>query len=467
MSKTLYDYDAECEALGLALNSGDDLNFLVTTLLPEDFHDSRNKLVFNAILTLSKASIEKIDTHKVQYQLGSDLANAGGISYLWEIEGNKFGMDLPYICKNIKKYTRLRKILEISTQISQELIHLTPIESEKMLKIRSHDLYEILTEQEHHEPLRVDVYARTNAMYQQALDNQTLRNEGKEIWRGHSTGFIDLDKKILGLSPGHLIIIGARPGQGKTSLLVHLAKNMKDLKVAIFSLEMMAEELATKLLLSIAKVGYQQYSSGFLDNTAIHKLYDAQKKLSDYPLIIDDRSGLCPAQLFARCKRIKASMGLDIVFVDYLQLMNGDDPRYENNQTKVASVSRALKRLAKDLNIPVVALAQVNRNPDKEGKDPSISDLRESGAIEADADQIWLLHHSGPSGEAIKPGVLKVIVGKNRFGEKGAVGIGWLPEIEHMFNLQKGDQDEEDEKKYVAKATKIPDAFSPFDPQYD
>lgn len=444
-SSPLFDLQLEKEALSACLNSSHSLIKAVADLSIEDFSDARHKLIFQSLIDLAKEGVEEIDVNKVAFGLKEALTQIT-IEYLFEIQSDRYGMQLEYLIPKLKVHTNLRKLSHLSRMILGEIDAASRDNGESILLKYSPLLYQLTLPDVLQQPLDISEYAKSKKAYDLALQTQQLRKNGQSIFKGHSTGFKDIDQKVLGLSPGHLIVIGGRPGQGKTSLMIHMIKSMRDLNVGLFSLEMTAEELGTKLLLSMAKVAYRNFWDGNLQDTDIHKIYAASQELEGYNLIIYDQSGIRPSDLRAMCKRQKEMSGLDIVFVDYLQLMSGDQRMYENNQVKVASISRSLKSLAKELNIPIVALAQVNRNPDKtQEKTPSIGDLRESGAIEADADQIWLLYHSDGQGKVKQEGVLTVIIGKNRFGEKGEVKIRWSPRLEEMGNLTRETKDENDE----------------------
>jgi len=271
-------------------------------------------------------------------------------------------------------------------------------------------------------------------LYNEVVKNKDDKDKGIEVDNGIKTNFIDLDKKIFGLNKGHLIVVGARPGMGKTSLMLNLISKIKNKKAGIFSLEMTSEELMKKHLLMNAKINYNDYRDCKITDKDIQTIYQASEVLKKKTIIIDDTPGIKPYQLFGGASRMKNVYGVEILFIDYLQLMKGDDYKYESNQVKVASISHELKAIAKKLDMPIIALAQLNRQVDqRDNMKPKMSDLRESGAIEADADLILLLNKKMHSSDSILAD-LEIFIEKNRFGETGKAELYWDLSIGNMEN---------------------------------
>lgn len=248
------------------------------------------------------------------------------------------------------------------------------------------------------------------------------------------TGWVDLDEMLDGgLRPGHFIVIGARPAVGKSLVATELAGNVVAAGTGTLfsSLEMSAREVVDRIAASKAKVPLSALSSGRADENQLGKLQSLLTRAADWPLEIDDRAGVGVAAIRGRARDLtRRPRGLGLVIVDYLQLVAPADRRAPREQ-QVASISRGLKLMAKDLQVPVVALSQVNRGPaGRENKRPTMSDLRESGSIEADADEIWLLHR-----DEDKPAELEVNVAKNRHGSTGLVELGWRPYIARITNI--------------------------------
>ena len=269
-------------------------------------------------------------------------------------------------------------------------------------------------------------------IHEEALKNHQDFLDGLKSTSYQETGFKDLDRLIKGFHPGHLVVIGARPGCGKSTFMLNLASN-QEIKSMVFSLEMTKDEVFKKMMLKECCIDYNDFISGKLTNNDLEKIRQMSSVFSTKNIYIDDRAGIRPSDLYRRAHHRKISKGLQVVYIDYLQLMASDE-RYENNQARVTTISRALKKIAKDLGITVVALAQLNRElENRENKIPRNSDLRESGAIEADADVIILLSHE----KETTPYLLDAYVTKNRFGSLGKFNLLWDLKTGKMQDLVK------------------------------
>ena len=265
------------------------------------------------------------------------------------------------------------------------------------------------------------------------------RNKGNVT--GLATGFIDLDYKTSGMQPSDLVLIAARPSMGKTAFVLNIAQYMafrKNLHVALFSLEMSREQLVNRLFSLESNVDAQLLRNGNLNDSEWDNLLEGANTIGDSNLIIDDTPGISAAELRSKCRKYKLEHGLDIIMIDYLQLMTGSR-RIESRQQEISDISRSLKELARELQVPVIALSQLSRaveqRPDHR---PMLSDLRESGAIEQDADVVMFLYREDyykPDTE--KKGVAEVIIAKQRNGPIGTVELAWLPKYTKFANLQK------------------------------
>lgn len=258
---------------------------------------------------------------------------------------------------------------------------------------------------------------------------------------GIPTGFIDLDYMTSGLHGSELILIAARPAMGKTAFVLNIAQNMafkQGKSVAIFSLEMGKEQLMNRLFALQGNIEAKKLRNGSLDDYEWDKLAEAASEIADSKLIIDDSPGITVQQLRSKCRKYKLEKGLDIVIIDYLQLMTGSG-KTDSRQQEVSEISRSLKLLARELNIPVVALSQLSRavesRPDKR---PMMSDLRESGAIEQDADIVMFIYRDDYyNKDKEKQGVSEIIIGKQRSGPTGTVELWWKPEYTRFYNKEK------------------------------
>lgn len=257
---------------------------------------------------------------------------------------------------------------------------------------------------------------------------------------GVPTGFIDLDYRTAGLQPSDLILVAARPSMGKTAFVLNIAQNIafKEKKsVAIFSLEMSKEQLVNRLFSLEARVDAQALRTGNLSDADWEKLIEGAGIIGDSKLIIDDTPGISISELRSKCRKYKLEQGLDIIIIDYLQLMTGSGRGSESRQQEISDISRSLKGLARELNVPVVALSQLSRaveqRPDKR---PMMSDLRESGAIEQDADVIMFIYRDDYYNKDTElKGISEIIIAKQRNGPIGTVNLAWLPEYTRFANL--------------------------------
>jgi replicative DNA helicase len=260
---------------------------------------------------------------------------------------------------------------------------------------------------------------------------EELQRSGTEV-TGISTGFRDLDRKLAGLHPTNLVIVAARPGMGKTALALNVAQNVAlgGNTVAIFSLEMSREEVVTRMLCAKGRIDSQRLRTGRLAEADFTKLSNAAGALYKQNIFVDDSPGLTVTEIRAKCRRLRRRPGLDLVVVDYLQLMNGSGQ--ENRQQEIAMISRSLKSLARELNLPIIALSQLNRGVEaREDKRPRLGDLRESGAVEQDADVVMFIYRDEyyyPEKLESK-GVAEVVIAKHRQGSVGKVDMTFLPEF--------------------------------------
>jgi len=259
---------------------------------------------------------------------------------------------------------------------------------------------------------------------------------------GIPTGFLDLDYKTAGLQPSDLILIAARPSMGKTAFVLNIAQHVafkQNKSVAIFSLEMSKEQLVNRLFALEAQVEAQSLRTGNLKDADWEKLIESADIIGKSNLIIDDTSGISITELRSKCRKFKLEHGLDLIIIDYLQLMSGSSSKNESRQNEVAEISRALKGVARELNVPVIALSQLSRDVEKRTDHrPMMSDLRESGAIEQDADVVMFIYRDdyyNPDTE--KKNVAEIIIGKQRNGAIGTIELAWLPQYTKFANYKK------------------------------
>ena len=272
-----------------------------------------------------------------------------------------------------------------------------------------------------------------------ALEKIEKASRNKGSVTGIPTGFIDLDYRTAGMQPSDLILVAARPSMGKTAFELNLAEYMafkKNLTVALFSLEMSKEQLINRMFSLESKVDAQKLRTGQLNDQEWEQLIESAGQMGKSNLIIDDTPGISISELRSKCRKYKLEHNLAIVMIDYLQLMSGSG-KTESRQQEISDISRALKSLARELNIPVIALSQLSRAVEKrDDRRPMLSDLRESGAIEQDADVVMFLYRDDYYNKDTKDkGISEVIIAKQRNGPIGTVKLAWLPEYTKFANL--------------------------------
>jgi replicative DNA helicase len=280
---------------------------------------------------------------------------------------------------------------------------------------------------------------------QSSLDTIEKLHSRKELITGVPSGFTDLDEMMSGLQPSDLIIVAARPSMGKTSLVLNMAQHVgtrTDMTVGMFSLEMSKEQLFLRMLTAEARIDAHRLRGGFLGERDWGKLSQAIGTLSEAKIFIDDSPGIGVLEMRAKCRRLASEHGLNLVIIDYIQLMQGRG-RFENRTLEVASISRSLKGLAKELNVPIVVLSQLSRAPESRSDHrPQLSDLRESGALEQDADVVIFIYREEQYADKDAPvdaqGVAELIIGKQRNGPTGVVKLAFIREFTRFENLAAG-----------------------------
>ena len=327
----------------------------------------------------------------------------------------------------------MRKLIQACQKISGECFtQQTPLEN--ILSSAEKAIFDIVMNQTDGEtlvPLR-EVLVKT---YDQIDELSRLHG----AIGGVPTGFIDLDNLLTGLHPGELVVVGARPSMGKTSFAMNIASHAslkRGKSVAVFTLEMPREQIAMRMLCSDAQVDMQRVRKGTLTDKDWSSLANSVQSMADAPMYIDDIAGITPSQLRSRCRRLKMDKGLDLVVVDYLGLMKADG-RVESRQLEVSEISRQLKAIALDMKIPIIACAQLSRaNKDRVDKRPVLSDLRDSGSIEQDADVVMFLHREEYYNKDTEDkNIGEVIISKQRSGPLGTVKLAWLSEYTTFANL--------------------------------
>ena len=430
--------DAERSVLGCMMQDREALSMAFEVLTAEDFYQPANREIFDAMHTLNTQGMP-VDLVTVDDELSrrGTLEGVGGTNYL--IELSQFvpsTVNAKDYVQIVDEKSTLRRMIKATGDISQACYAQTEKVSD-ILGAAEKSIFDIIMRRNEGSTLKhiADVLPDTYLRIEQLA-------ELKGSIDGVPMGFVDLDNLLTGLHGGELIIVGARPSMGKSAFGLNItgyAGMHAGRSVAYFSLEMPNDQLAMRLLCSDARVDMQAVRHGSLRDEDWVSLASTLGPLAASKIYMDDTSGITPSQLRSRCRRLKMERGLDLVVVDYLQLMNADG-RVENRQNEVSEISRNLKSIAKELNVPVVALAQLSRaGAQRSDKRPILSDLRDSGAIEQDADVIMFLHREeyyDPNTE--DKNIAEVIVAKQRNGPLGTVKLAWLGQYTRFASLQQG-----------------------------
>lgn len=415
-----YDFLAEQAIIGCILAKNETFDSANQIIKPVDFYDSRTQRIYKSIVLMFEKDI-KVDYVSLVSQLSSEniLQEVGGEEFITEITLSSFYTpNIETYCKSVKEKSLLRSLIGASEDIIDSSYKQADDVSD-ILAIAENRIFEI--SQDSHNQGLVRVSDTMDDTLRQI--NELTLADGKIT--GVSTGLEVVDNKLSGLQNSQLILLAARPAMGKTALGLTMAWNAAKIgkSVAFFSLEMSTYQLNQRLLSMVSLVSLESIINGSIRDDDWSLLIDATKKIVKTDLFVDETPGIRLSEMKSKLKRLKAERGLDLVVIDYLQLMQADG-RQENRQNEIASISRGLKSLSKELNCPILSLAQLSREADKRADHkPILSDLRESGAIEQDADVVMLLYREDYYDEEVEPNQAKVIFAKHRNGATGTVDL--------------------------------------------
>lgn len=418
--------DAERSVLGAVMLNKDALFDVMEILTPEDFYSDINKEIFDAARELNRRS-EPVDILTVSEELKKrkKLEMVGGRSFVASLAA-----DVPSTA-NAQSYARiikekavLRKLISVSGEIVDRSYG-AKIEAAKVLDFAEQGIFDIakLTQKRD--------YTQLKDVFWTIMDEIDEMSRSQGGLRGLTTGFIDLDARTSGLQKSDLIIVAARPSMGKTAFVLNIAQQAAikaKANVLIFSLEMSREQLGQRLLSIESNVELSKIKSGDLSRDDWESLNIGIDRLANTNIFIDDTPGISILEMKNKCRRLKAEKGLDLIIVDYLQLMSSDG-RSEGRQQEVSTLSRQLKQLAREMDCPTIVLSQLSRAVEqRQDHKPQLSDLRESGAIEQDADVVMFLYRDeyyNPE-TTEKPNTCEIIIAKQRNGPTGSVDLTWL-----------------------------------------
>jgi replicative DNA helicase len=381
--------DAERSVLGAILIDNHALNTAVEKLKPEDFFQNQHQMIFAQMIELgeSQRAIDLVTLSEQMHRKGQ-LEAAGGAAYIAQLmDGVPRVGHLEHYARIVKEKSLLRHLIHATHEIQQTAMEADE-DPDGILDRAEASIFQLAEDR-----VRVGLVSMKDVVAENIERLERTITEGKRI-TGLATGYSQLDGLTSGLQASELIILAARPSVGKTAMALNLAENMAmggQGQVAIFSLEMSKESLLMRLLASMARVDAHKFRTGHLSRDDWKQMTTTLAQLSNAPLWIDDSGSATVSEIGAKARRLKRDRGLSLIMVDYLQLISGRG-KFSNRNEEVSSITRGLKGLAKELKVPVVVLSQLTRAPEREDRVPHLSDLRESGAIEQDADVVMFLH---------------------------------------------------------------------------
>lgn len=406
-------------------------------LTPEDFYTERHGLIYKAMLSLQEDSVEvDLRTLQAKLQQRDQLDAVGGVAYLAGLD-----VDLPDLGRLesyvdiVKERSVRRRLIDAATATIRNSLD-GGLPAQEALGLAEQAILSL-----GEETVRRG-FVPLGEVLHEAIEEIEER-PGKAL-TGLPTGFVEVDAMTRGLNPGNLIIIAGRPGMGKSSLSTNIAQYIaihEDKPVGIFSLEMGSAEIARRILSSEADVAAHALVSGHMSTNQWQKVVRTARRIDKAPLMIDDSANPTLLEIASKARRLRAERGLELIIVDYLQLMQAGG-RYENRNLELGAISRGLKQLAKELNIPVIALSQLSRQPERRGKDhrPQLADLRESGNLEQDADLVAFIYREevyDPENPEVD-GIAEFIIAKHRNGALGRIRLAFLKESTTFKTLARG-----------------------------
>ncbi|MGO1580558.1 MAG: replicative DNA helicase [Peptoniphilaceae bacterium] len=428
---------AEQSALGAMLLSKNAITTAIEILRPEDFYNEANGEIYSAISSIYNKN-EEVDvlTASEELKKRNSLNDIGGITYLATLSSSVPAIaNTKNYCNIIKEKSILRKLIETSDQIMSNA-YAQQNDVDSIIESAEKSIFDI-TQDSHRNGL-----VHVKEVLLESFAEMEKRAQNPSGLTGLTTGFVDLDYKLSGLQKSDLILLAARPSMGKTALMVNIATNAAlkgGASVAMFSLEMSKNQLVQRIISSTAHVDLQKIISGNLNEDEWLKVINTMPILSEMKIEIDDTAGISPLELKAKCRRMKSEKGLDLIVVDYLQLMQMG-AKIESRQQEISAISRNLKAIAKELEVPLIALSQLSRMPEtRSDHRPILSDLRESGAIEQDADIVMFLYRDEyyNKEESEKPNTGEVIIAKHRNGPTGTIDLVFKKEYTKFLNMER------------------------------
>src|SRR5690625_1465389 len=430
-----HNIEAEQAVLGAIFLEPEAFSVAAERLVPEDFYRASHQYIFRAMVQLYDRG-EPIDLVTTTTLLTNEknIENVGGVSYLRDLASSvPTAANINYYSKIVEEKSILRRLIRTATDIitttydqEDDVVQLLDDAERDILAVSSRSN---VSDFKSIKDVLVDVYVNIEQLHE---------NDGEIT--GIPTGYRDLDRMTSGFQNNDLIIIAARPSVGKTAFALNIAQNVAtktNKNVAIFSLEMGAEQLVQRMLCAEGNIDSQRLRTGKLNQEDWRNLTMAMGSLSNAGIYIDDSPGIRVSDIRSKCRRLKQEHGLDLIIIDYLQLIQGSSHLSENRQQEVSEISRSLKGLARELNVPLISLSQLSRGVEqRQDKRPIMSDLRESGSIEQDADIVGFLYRDDYYNEETdKENIIEIIISKQRNGPTGTVELAFVKQFNKFVNL--------------------------------
>ncbi len=428
-----HSIEAEQAALGCIINYKSQLALAEDVLKDDDFYWDKHKRIFSTIKALSRKDMNiDLITLLNELKVSDSIDKCGGVSYITELATNTvFSSNVESYVKIIKDKSDRRNLIRAGRELISKSYEESEVES--IISTVEDKIYKVINSKESEDIL--DMGQSVEKVLTRIENNYC--NGGKIL--GNTTGFKEIDNTISGLQKGDFIIVAARPSMGKTAFALNIGQHAsKGASVGIFSLEMTTEQLMERLISSRSLVEFGKIKTGKLDEAEFRKITDAANVLAKRKIFIDDKSTNL-SDIKAKCRNLKIKEGLDVVIIDYLQLIEISD-KTNSREQEIAKISRELKKLAKKLEITIVALSQLSRGPEQRtDHKPILSDLRESGSIEQDADVIFMLYRDEYyNKESEEKNIAELIINKNRNGETKTIKLGWIGQYQRFATLDRG-----------------------------
>ncbi len=434
-----HNLEAERSVLGAILVHNDAFNLAAQVIDSRDFYRDAHRRIFDCMVALNERH-DAIDfvTLKEELARAGELDEVGGPAYVAALaDGVPRATNVEYYARIVKEKSTLRNLIYAANKIVANAYEADQ-ESDLILDEAESAIFAVADDR-----LKAGFVAMRDLVKDSFPKIEKLF-EQKRLITGVPTGFVDVDEMTRGLQAGDLVIVAARPSMGKTSLVLNIAQyvaSLGDQVVGFFSLEMSKESLFLRLLTSEAQIDGHRLMSGAIGGNDYHRISHALEKLNSMKLFIDDTANIGVLEMRAKSRRLQSEHGLSLLVVDYIQLMNGRG-RFENRTLELASISRSLKGLAKELNVPIIVLSQLSRAPESRSDHrPQLSDLRESGALEQDADVVVLIYRDdvyNRDPNSPDAGTAELILAKQRNGPTGVIKLAFLREQTRFANLAQG-----------------------------